>query len=497
MADLSDRELTSALVRVLLGFGDVTQVALGEGAGRSDTMIYHYVKGHTAPPPPVLDEISRTVGLTPAFVRSCLAPTLEKALAVGERLSEEGAGDLERAAAALEAALAGTARPALLTLLQAVEAADAEPWQWKGAPAPDDRIWAADACPRLMACTAAERRDLIETCPEFQTWAVAAELCEESERAAADQADLALELAARSCRVAADLAPAGDLFRARLQGYCLYFLGNAERVSGHPGRAEETFSRALQLWERGTLGDPDRLLPEWRLLDLEASLRRDQRRFDHALNLLDRAQAAAPDEAHGRILLKKASIYAMRGEPERALEFLREAGPRIQKHGDRHQLWVQQFNLTRCLCDLERFGKAETLLPQVRELTAELGKKFDTVRVRWLEAKVLAGFGRTEEALQALDEVRQAFEDDEIAYDCALASLDLALLLLPEGRTAEVRELAETMRWIFKAEGVPENVLAALRVFCEAAQQEAATVELARRVHRFLERARHDPAARF
>lgn len=100
-------------------------------------------------------------------------------------------------------------------------------------------------------------------------------------------------------------------------------------------------------------------------------------------------------------------------------------------------------------------------------------------------------------ALQALEQVRQAFADEEIAYDAALVSLDLALLLLPEGRTAEVRELAEAMMWIFEPEGVPENALAALSVFCQAAKEETVTVELARRVHRFLETARHDPEARF
>jgi hypothetical protein len=75
-------------------------------------------------------------------------------------------------------------------------------------------------------------------------------------------------------------------------------------------------------------------------------------------------------------------------------------------------------------------------------------------------------------------------------------SLELAQLYLPEGRTAEVRDMAEALVGSFVAQGVPEHALAALTVFAEAAKQEAATVEMARRVHRFLERVRHDPAAR-
>jgi hypothetical protein len=39
--------------------------------------------------------------------------------------------------------------------------------------------------------------------------------------------------------------------------------------------------------------------------------------------------------------------------------------------------------------------------------------------------------------------------------------------------------------------------LAALRVFCDAAKREPTTVELARRVERFLRRAQLDPGLRF
>ena len=65
------------------------------------------------------------------------------------------------------------------------------------------------------------------------------------------------------------------------------------------------------------------------------------------------------------------------------------------------------------------------------------------------------------------------------------------------GRTAEVREIAEEMLWIFKAQEVHREALAALRLFCEAAQQETATVALARQVERYLRRAQLDPGLRF
>ena len=47
------------------------------------------------------------------------------------------------------------------------------------------------------------------------------------------------------------------------------------------------------------------------------------------------------------------------------------------------------------------------------------------------------------------------------------------------------RALAAEMLWIFKAQGIDREALAALRVFREATEREAATAELARRVGDF------------
>jgi len=59
---------------------------------------------------------------------------------------------------------------------------------------------------------------------------------------------------------------------------------------------------------------------------------------------------------------------------------------------------------------------------------------------------------------------------------------------LERGRTAEVRELALGMTWIFQAKGIAREALASLTLFCEAARQEAATVELARKVSTEIEK---------
>lgn len=136
-------------------------------------------------------------------------------------------------------------------------------------------------------------------------------------------------------------------------------------------------------------------------------------------------------------------------------------------------------------------------MPKLRQLTKALKNDLDTKRLIWLEGRVAAGLGRRDQARAALEEVKRYFTVEQIAFDAALASLELAVLYLEEGRTSEVKSLAEEMFWIFDSQGVAEEALAAIRLFCEAAKKEEATAELARRMVAYLQKAQHQPELRF
>ena len=97
----------------------------------------------------------------------------------------------------------------------------------------------------------------------------------------------------------------------------------------------------------------------------------------------------------------------------------------------------------------------------------------------------------------ALAQARAEFDVRNMSYDVALALLEEAVLLLEEGRTAEVRELALGLEKVFESKGVHREALGALKLFKEAAEHEAATAELARRVLGYLFRARHAEGLRF
>jgi tetratricopeptide (TPR) repeat protein len=317
--------------------------------------------------------------------------------------------------------------------------------------------------------------------------ALVARACEASVRAAAHKVEEALELAELALFMAEQVP---EDRRSRALSYCWGYIGNARRVATDYDVADEAFVRSWSLRRAGVDSDSE-LLPEWRLLDLEASLRRAERRLPEALALLGRAQAAsgADPAPTARILLNKEHVLNLKGDFEGALAVLAEAAPFVEASGDPHLLFALHFNRTDELSHLERWEEAAKLLPVVTEMAAKQGNALDLVRLAWLQAKVAAGQGRAEEAIAKLEKVSSDFTDRRLPYEAALSSLDLAVIWLKAGRTAEVALIAIGMKWIFEAKGIEREALMALRLFCDAAEREAATVELARQVIADVEKA--------
>jgi len=338
---------------------------------------------------------------------------------------------------------------------------------------------AKDLATRLSSASVQDRGELLRLFPEFRSWAVAAELAHGSVRAASHKVPEALRLAEMAVEVARRVR--GAARRARTEGYCLAFLANALRVATRYEEADGTMAKAWVLWRQGTAALP---LAEWRLLDLEGSLRREQHRFAEALSRLDEALTLceAGDLALGRLLLNKANVQQQAGDHTGALSTLSEALPPVVGSQDAHLLFALRFNVAVNLCLLERFPEAEARIPEVRELAIEQGKELDLLRLDWLQAKVFAGQGRSRQAIAELQKVCRSFTARELPYEAALAFLDVALLLLQEAHTHEVRRLTTAMAWVFEAKGIAREALAALSLFCEAARNDAATVDLVKRV---------------
>jgi transcriptional regulator with XRE-family HTH domain len=349
----------------------------------------------------------------------------------------------------------------------------------------------------LAKRTPAERWRMVEEHEAYRTWALAERTALASETRAADDADAALDLARLAVRMA-ELAPEDDDRRAGLGGFCWGFLGNAQRVKGDFPAAEEAFLRSDRLWREGAAADPGLPLDGTRLLDLKATLRRSQGRYDESFQLLEGAlPGCRTRHAEGRILLKIAVTLEQEGDWQKAIEMLEKAAARLDPREEPRLLCIVRFSLGVNLCNAGRYGEALELLPEVRRLTHQLGNGLDLLRVRWLDALVSAGLDKIEEAVAGLEHVSKELIRLGIAFDAARACLDLAQLYLRQGRTADVKRIAAQVVEVFKVQKVPEPALAAVILFQQAAEQERATIELARDLSAYLRRAEGNPGLRF
>jgi tetratricopeptide (TPR) repeat protein len=350
---------------------------------------------------------------------------------------------------------------------------------------------AATLWSHLEKYTAPERRMLVEELEEYWSGELALMAAGKSLRKAPNHPKEALELAELAQLIVGRIP--GDL---PLQSHIWAYLSNARRACNDLPGAEEAVVRARNLWEASAPGDPGLLNRAW-LPALEAALRRDQRRFAEALERIDEALVLDTGELKGEILLTKANIHDALGDSEASTAALLEVAQLIDPVAQPRIAFGVRFNLLVDLCHLGRFEDAESCLSDVQVLAEQLGEELDLTRVDWVTAKVAAGLGRLAEAREAFEKVQGVFIRRELTFDYALVSLELSVLLLGQGLTAEVKLLAERMLEIFRTQKVEREALAALRLFCDAARRETATVELARRLVTFLHRAQHDPELSF
>jgi tetratricopeptide (TPR) repeat protein len=348
---------------------------------------------------------------------------------------------------------------------------------------------------------------LIRVHHRFLSWGLCELLCHESTRLTAVDAKKAVEQAELAVLVS-DLInegePVVDRRLYQLRGYAWAHDGNARRVLGDLRSAEESFSIADAWWQAGETAFGDCLGYEPVILDLAASLRIAQRRFPEAFALLDRifyihAQGDRHKDDHlaGRALVTKALALAEMGEPEEAIELLEKAETLVDVNRDPRLMLCLRHNLLWDLTTVGRYADAQTRFPAVAALCRELGNPLDLLRLRWAEGRIAAGLGRTQEAIQFLQTLRQDFIGRKMAFDAALATLELTALYVKEGCTAEVKALSVEMAGIFHSQDVPREALAALLFFQKAAERERATSKLVGEIAAFLQKVRLDPETPF
>ncbi|HEV7671672.1 MAG TPA: helix-turn-helix transcriptional regulator [Thermoanaerobaculia bacterium] len=351
-----------------------------------------------------------------------------------------------------------------------------------------DRAAAAIAWQRLRKMPSEDRKRIVEEIEAFHTWAVVERLCEESERAAANRLDEAREYAQLG-RCAAVSANGAIEWRCWLEGYAAAFEANAWCAAGEFRRAETIFLEMDALI--GVAAPPAEFpLDRTRPLLHRAVLLIYLEKLEPALAQLDKALATVPGPLpRTRVLICRAAVLKRKFQFQGALEALVEARQYAQIAGDVRLSWAIAFNEAAYLCEAGDASGAAARLEALQAAAFELGRTLDVVRLRWLTAKVAAASGRLLEASLALEEVWEAFAARRLWIDSALAVLELASIQLDRGQTREVKKLAVTSAHVFAAQPLPEKLLAAIRLFWDAAQREAASAQTAKQLIEELRRA--------
>ena len=473
---------TLRVLRLITGLG---RDELAAAIGATKLVIQNYERGPTTPPAGTLQRLLDAMDL-PAEVFDRTARFLDAARAARQGRGREGAASPRAAIEHLAAEEASRAEDGMRAWLGRLGTAARLLEGRRRAPA----LWA-----RLEHLPHAARRALVREAAEVQDAGLCELLCEESVKAAGDSAPQALRLAELAV-LAAEQVAGEEGWRQRIVGYCCMHLANALRVGGKLPAARHALALALERWQAGAAEDPG-LLNAARVLQIEASLRREHRELPEALALLDRALALDRWGETPSLLIAKSKALEEAGDFAGSIALLRQAVPLLDGERDTRKLFAVDFNLALNLCHLGQHGTAALGLPAVRALADRLGNQLDWLRVGWLEARIAAGLGRIEEAVAGFERVRTGFERQKIAYDVALVTVELADLYAALGRTADVKALARESAQVFRQQGVHREAQRALELFRRAAEEERATVELIRGVLCYLRRARRDPTLRY
>lgn len=343
------------------------------------------------------------------------------------------------------------------------------------------------------------QKALIKDTTRFRSWGLCELLCMKAEHEASHDPGKARELAELAVEISS-LIEEDEMvepdWQHELRGYALAHLANTQRVMSDLGAAEATFALADKWWGPAYANMGNVLGYEARYLALKASLRRDQRQMQEALDLLEQALAANPvPELHIRILINKAKTLEEIGEIGEAIEVLGKACVQAPDDSDaRIRLCLAQNHLD-YLSKAERYVEAQATLPDVQPLVEELGSESDNLRFRWTRARIAKGLGRTDEAVQELEAIRQEFARLGLRYDAALASLELGLMYAHLGRTHDVLEVVQNALTILSDLRVEREALMAIRVLTQAVQDGQVTVELIDQVLHCLRRDR-EPSGR-
>ncbi len=347
---------------------------------------------------------------------------------------------------------------------------------------------------RLLALPAAQRCDAIaKTSLEYRGPALATQLLKTSLAQMPGKPDEALALA-HLAKVVLSHSHLGPLI-TELYARASAHVANALRAQGRLAEASTQFDDARFLLRHLPAVDP---LTTAEMDTMEGTLRRDQRRFDDARMLLEQAaltyqRMGAPRDT-AIVQLKLGTLQLELDNPTETVNLTRRVLTALHREDEPLLCFYARQNLALALCESGQHQEAREILEGNRSPIALHSDPLSQLRLQWVEGKIARGLGEHQEAETLFLLARHGFEQQDLACDAALVSMDLAALYLEHHRTTDVKALAAEMVVIFEGQEIHREAATALHLFRDAAELEQVTLGLVHNLATYLVRASRDPA---
>ena len=274
-------------------------------------------------------------------------------------------------------------------------------------------------------------------------------------------------------------------------------LGNACRVANHFQAALDVLGKARELFERGTRHP----LLEVRLLEVEASLHADLRQFGvatHKLVKVVRFYSRHKDNHRLGRTLVKAGLYAgYAGNYKLAIHRLEQSLKLIDAERDPGLACAAAHNLILFLVECDRIPEARKLRIFYSRHLVNAGGRINQVKFRALEGRIDAGMGNHARAEAIFFEVKEGYAETGLMIPAGVAALDLAAVLLRQGKAREAKSAVLEAAQIFIAHRIQREALQAVTLLRDTFERGIGTLEMVLEVTGYLRRLEIDPALRF
>ena len=281
----------------------------------------------------------------------------------------------------------------------------------------------------------------------------------------------------------------GQEQRLEMLCHAIGAFASAQRVIADLGAAARAIGFGLRLAGRHGL-----IAAKASLLQRGAYVLRDTGQYDHALVLLDKALVLWAEQGlsaeFGRAMVERASVIWYQGDFLRAETIFKVALTYLSGDAKSHR--IHRLTAAQGIAFSQlRMGdsdEAERWLGRAMELLDERDST-TVAKLIWHEGATLYNSGDYADAEKAFAKAREILEVKENAIQGSYVALDLAAALGAQGKSQELRDLAEEMSALLISFEGNRLAEAALMAFIRAALEDRVTERLIEDVGKKLGRA--------